>query len=736
MACTFPPKHRVFFPGCKASRRKPAFFFSVPTNCCIDETSNMAEHNASPDNRWWESYALRYLVPTMTGMLLLRWLQLNTRGFFSHMLPPAGKLANAAYTFQQVSMPELLIWMGSGFAFAYLASLPVLAFHASRSLDARTEAHRVLRVITAPLTAVLFLGMSAVGLVALKHAPALQVQIGGTDWKFLAILPVLLFSCAQMVRIYLVSREKSLAVNFAEKLATARTTAAAATPLAAAKDYVTSYRHLREHGNVAFIVVLQIALTSLLYVLLAGSPNQPSWDWEDHLGEQWISYGACLLLLVIWVAPSVGVHQLSQMLERALTSDAPAFTARHAVDKLIVCTSRSSKRSPTAQAPEMTSSSPTIARPFSTKQLLRTLQALSQFSAWLLPLAFCPPILLLWIHLSDLHYPALLLPAISSTAGLGTLLLLGGLVWLAWFLSLATPSILIALTTSLYGRGNAPPSLAWSWTAAGVFAAIYAAIANDSSQVQSIFIVNAMIALIPAIAVLVTPPSPNVPARSNASRSERFWLAIGVGIIAFFALTFLLFPLFLLGQSMGGAPHQAVPLARVALLTCLLALTPGLLYAFFNTQKGRQPRGGMSYITFASTLLVPPFLAAIVLNSAKSQFIYTTLVASGVVDSFSEGTGPGLYRLPEAWTANDRELTSSFPTVTQCLKSTTALPEPGRWICGYRNFSFGAAQLICDKPYANAAGEYTKLPMTCVTYVGNQILGLNLLPPPGRDRRK
>lgn len=691
----------------------------------------MAEHNASTDNRWWENYALRYLVPTMTGMLMLRWLQLNTQGFFSHMLPPTGKMSNAAYTFQDVSTAELLIWMGSGFAFAYIASLPVLAFHATRSLDAGSEKHRAWRKITAPLTTVLFLSASAAALASVKLTPALQAQIGGTDWQFFALLPVALFSSAQIVRLLLVSRNKPLAVIFAQKLATARTGVTASLS-AAGKEYVTSYRHLREHGNVAFIVVLQVALTTLLYVLLSSSPAEPRWDWEDRQGPQWISYGACLLMLIIWAAPSVGVHQLSQMLERDLAIDSPVFQTRSEVGRLIICTSRSSKRKLNSQLPEATPDSQSVTRPFNVKRLLRTLRALSQFSPWLLPLAFCPPILLLWMHLSDLHYPALLLPAISSTSGLGTLLLLGGLVWLAWFLSLATPSILIALNASLYGGGNAPRSLAWSWAVAGALAGAYAAIANDSKSGHDVLIANAIIALIPAIAMLVTPPAPNALGRSHASRAERLWLAVGVEIIAFFAFTFLLFPLFLLGQSLGSAPSEALPIAGVTLLTCLLALTPGLLYAFLNSGSRGHTGQGMSYITFASTLLIPPFLAAIVLNSAKSQFLHTTLAAAGVVDSFADGTGPSMYRLPEHWTANDRELTSGFPNATQCLKSITTIPEPSKWICGYRNFSFGATQLICDKPYSNALGEYTRLPMTCITYAGNQVIALNLLRPPGQ----
>ena len=691
----------------------------------------MANQNATRDNRWWEHYALRYLVPTMTGMLLLRWLQLNTKGFFSHMLPPAGTLSNAAYTFEKISTAELLIWMGSGFTFAYIASLPILAFHASRSVDANPKVHRAIRALTEPLPATLLLVASTAALVAVRHVPALQALVEGRDWQFATLFPVAFFSFVQAIRLWLVGRKEFMAATFAESLATARSTAATSSLLARANDYVTSYRHLREHGNVAFIVILQIALTALLHLLLTANPTKPSWDWEAVPGAQWLTYGACLLLLIIWVAPSVGVYQLSQKLERKLTSGSD-LPGQRLIDKLIICPVRSAKPGLDSNSVEESTTSLTPAEPFSGKRLFRTLRALSQFSPWLLPLAFCPPILLLWIHLSDLHHPALLLPAISSTAGLGTLLLLGGLVWLAWFLSLATPSLIIALITSLYGRGNAPPWFAWTWTAAGILAALCASFSTQSS---AIFVANAIIALIPAACVLVSPPPLTTASRKNTLLAERIWTAIGTAVMGFFALTFLLFPLFLFGQALGKPPQEEVgPLVKVAVITCAFALTPGVLYAFLNTRVGGKPRTRMSITTFACVLLIPPMLTAVVLTSAKAQFIYTTLAAAGVVDSFANEARPGLYRLPDGWTEHDHQLTSGFPKDTTCLGGTSVSLPQSKWICGYRNFSFGTTQLICDQPYANSVGDYTKGPLTCLTFAANQVIGYNILRQPGKDR--
>ncbi len=71
------------------------------------------------------------------------------------------------------------------------------------------------------------------------------------------------------------------------------------------QEFMDTYRHLREHGNSAFIFVLEVALAALVYCVLTKPGQTPAHQ-----------IGAIGLLFAIWAAPSVFVHLLAQHLER------------------------------------------------------------------------------------------------------------------------------------------------------------------------------------------------------------------------------------------------------------------------------------------------------------------------------------------------------------------------------------------------------------------------------------
>jgi predicted membrane protein len=70
------------------------------------------------------------------------------------------------------------------------------------------------------------------------------------------------------------------------------------------KDYMETYRHLREHGNSAFIFLLELALAALVYCVVKPESN----------GFQQLS--AIGVLFAIWALPAVFVHLVGQYLER------------------------------------------------------------------------------------------------------------------------------------------------------------------------------------------------------------------------------------------------------------------------------------------------------------------------------------------------------------------------------------------------------------------------------------
>jgi hypothetical protein len=70
-------------------------------------------------------------------------------------------------------------------------------------------------------------------------------------------------------------------------------------------EFVETYRHLREHGNSAFIFLLEIVLAALAYCVITKPDQSPT--------HQLSAIG---LLFAVWALPSIFVHLLAQQLER------------------------------------------------------------------------------------------------------------------------------------------------------------------------------------------------------------------------------------------------------------------------------------------------------------------------------------------------------------------------------------------------------------------------------------
>jgi hypothetical protein len=71
------------------------------------------------------------------------------------------------------------------------------------------------------------------------------------------------------------------------------------------KEFMETYRHLREHGNSAFILLMEIALAALAYCVIAKPGQSPT--------HQLAAIG---VLFAVWATPSMFVHLISQHLER------------------------------------------------------------------------------------------------------------------------------------------------------------------------------------------------------------------------------------------------------------------------------------------------------------------------------------------------------------------------------------------------------------------------------------
>ena len=71
------------------------------------------------------------------------------------------------------------------------------------------------------------------------------------------------------------------------------------------REFIDTYRHQREHGNSAFIFLLEIVLAALAYCVITKPGQTPS--------QQITAVG---VLFAIWALPAVFVHLLGQHFER------------------------------------------------------------------------------------------------------------------------------------------------------------------------------------------------------------------------------------------------------------------------------------------------------------------------------------------------------------------------------------------------------------------------------------
>lgn len=195
----------------------------------------------SSSSRWWEFYAVRYGMGTVVGGVVFFFL-CNTNPALKPMLfgAEAGKIDG----------PLLALLAGYGLAYCYIASAPILVLHAGRFLldtgqNSKISIGRALLTYMPPLVATLVFFFS-------------RTYTGATLYFFSAVFAfaAIVLWPQYLAIVFMLFRTKEL-LQFYKKLAGKRD--------AAKGGLVDSYKHLREHGNSFFIVVLEIILAVILF---------------------------------------------------------------------------------------------------------------------------------------------------------------------------------------------------------------------------------------------------------------------------------------------------------------------------------------------------------------------------------------------------------------------------------------------------------------------------------------
>jgi hypothetical protein len=265
----------------------------------MSSTSNAA--------RWWENYLVRYLMPSIAGIAIVQWLVAINPELYSILFFGAEKTG--------LTSAKLLLLLLYGNLFCYIASYPILGFHATRMLDFSSNNAQQLIPIPYIITGVVAF---IVSLLAIFQSIFPHV--------FFPVACVVFFSSFQMWRVvasmntkegskkspafkYLwqlsrrrgiqgkeASLEETIDENEVKKIATKQ--------INARPEFIETYRHMREHGNSSFIFVLELILACLCYCTVKSAANAET------------TIAMLALVLAVWSLPAVFVHLLGQKLER------------------------------------------------------------------------------------------------------------------------------------------------------------------------------------------------------------------------------------------------------------------------------------------------------------------------------------------------------------------------------------------------------------------------------------
>ena len=254
------------------------------------------------NNRWWENYLVRYFLPSIAGVLLLSLVKSIAPTDFTVAFPlletPQG---------QALSSASLVLWLLFGTLYCYIASYPVLVFHATRPIDfKRTSLNSDVYssgFVNPIFWSAIFFGANWY----IFTSENTEVSLLGHNLNTF-IITTAAFSIFQTLRISNAYKKTCELRNskhfyyyaYTLKLSVRRSNAQKEDykyqhPT---KEVVESYKHLREHGNTAITLFIQLAMFPIILNVLSNK-----------------SFALSSTILFLWITPPSLVYFTSQMFE-------------------------------------------------------------------------------------------------------------------------------------------------------------------------------------------------------------------------------------------------------------------------------------------------------------------------------------------------------------------------------------------------------------------------------------
>lgn len=248
------------------------------------------------NSRWWEFYYVRYFVGTIFGTIIIIGLtffvEIDGNSLLKLLDQPKDKLTinkiiELAELFEFVKV-NFWIFLLIGLAYCYLASAPILVFHAYRASFFKVDNNKIISGKKFNWIVVgIYLGTLALILESLIFKKTFLIGI--MPWVMLTgilILQIIIIvTCLYGDK---TSKFYSILTEYRQKEKNNNSR----------DNYIESYKHLREHGN-AFLILLMELLLGLILVKV----HQIS-----HI----------TLVIVLWILPATSVWILGTILEAKL----------------------------------------------------------------------------------------------------------------------------------------------------------------------------------------------------------------------------------------------------------------------------------------------------------------------------------------------------------------------------------------------------------------------------------
>lgn len=238
----------------------------------------------SDNTGWWERYYVRYFVGTAFAVPLLLLLGQKQPWIVELVSLQSQKLKEAP-------------WLTAGFigaaglAFCYIASAPILLLHGIRAQIPKCDIFYNLLLT--------FFCLIALYGAAILICPELGHWLH-SQYRHIPFLVIIIIQSLFLLYVTWIRNGVNSISEFYLNLATARVPDQQSTTRnpAAVKEYVESYRHLREHGNALMILAMEVVLTMAL--LTAESPQR------------------LIGIVMLWIMPACTTWFLGTWLERSV----------------------------------------------------------------------------------------------------------------------------------------------------------------------------------------------------------------------------------------------------------------------------------------------------------------------------------------------------------------------------------------------------------------------------------